>query len=175
MKHVNPRNKQSLQTECHTCLMLGGTLQRSNIINEPSSTQATWEKRWLHPRVCHSRPQMVARVSGSTIITQEEDWKDSHFQMHTRESCSNIPIVHFASGPTGQHTVLLTSLLGVRFFCAVFSKTLFVRIMSRNTLVLTHTSFPFLWIMLYITMYEEWFIVPEQEGQNEVHWAVAIC
>jgi hypothetical protein len=71
-------------------------------------------------------------------------------------------------GPTGQHTVLLISWLGAASF-ALYFLALFATLMPRNTPVLTDTSLSFYLGHVCFTMYEECFIVPERQCQNEVH------
>jgi len=146
MKRINPRNNRlSLQTECHTCPMLGSKLQRSNIINELPSTQAAAFKSH------HSRQQMVARVPSATITMQDEDWKDFHFQMHTRESCSIYSLLVFFLGPTGQHTVTNTLAWSPSF--ALYFLTFCNAYAQKYPCINRYFFFLFLWVMLCITMY----------------------
>jgi hypothetical protein len=107
------------------------------------------------------RQQMVARVPSATITMQEEDWKDFHFQMHTRESCSNIPFARFLSGTYWTTYCITNTLAWSGFFCAVFSKTLFRDAYAQKYPCINRYFFSFfLWVMLCITMYKECFTIP---------------
>jgi hypothetical protein len=76
--------------------------------------RAVLRERLLHPRVAHSRQQMVDKAPPVTGINARGGLGRFRFQVHTLESCLNILFCSFISG-THRATNCITNGAGLDF------------------------------------------------------------